>query len=332
MANVSTPYLSIVACSRNDNHGGDLSKRMQIFVNGLIYQCNQHLVSCELILVEWNPPVDRPPLSEILPQTTGKDYLKIRYIIVPSSIHRQLNFSERLPLFQMIAKNVGIRRAKSPFVLCTNIDLLFSDALFSYLAAKELQSNCFYRAKRVDIPNSVSVERPVSDQLQYAQKNQLKKLGKREWFGISYGILQSLLRLAWSKGLRKLVAAFIIHSLDKEACGDFTLMSKADWERIRGYPELEIYSLHIDSMGLIAAAALGLRQRILPSGACSYHLAHAGGWEFKDKLKKLLFYTDKPVLDWWSVHELGVEVICEGRPFSINGKDWGLAEMDLLER
>ncbi len=34
----------------------------------------------------------------------------------------------------MIAKNVGIRRARGAFILCTNIDILFSDALFRLLA------------------------------------------------------------------------------------------------------------------------------------------------------------------------------------------------------
>ena len=46
----------------------------------------------------------------------------------------ELKASERLPLFQMIGKNVGIRRSRAPFVLATNVDIIFSDALFSFLA------------------------------------------------------------------------------------------------------------------------------------------------------------------------------------------------------
>ena len=36
------PYLSIVATTRNDDHGGSLLRRTQTFVNALVAQCNRH--------------------------------------------------------------------------------------------------------------------------------------------------------------------------------------------------------------------------------------------------------------------------------------------------
>ena len=67
------PYLSVVAVSRNDNHGGRLTYRMQKFVDGFITQCKRHNVHAELILVEWNPPEDRPFLDKALkyPKTSA---------------------------------------------------------------------------------------------------------------------------------------------------------------------------------------------------------------------------------------------------------------------
>ncbi len=57
MATVTdTTDLSLVVTSRNDNHGGDLLKRMQIFVTGWLEQARRHHVNSELISVEWNPP------------------------------------------------------------------------------------------------------------------------------------------------------------------------------------------------------------------------------------------------------------------------------------
>jgi hypothetical protein len=231
----------------------------------------------------------------------------------------------------MIAKNVGIRRSNAPFVLCTNIDLLFSDDLFAFLAKKKLKSNCFYRAVRRDIPASVDSNWTVPKQLHFAKSNYTKALGKEEWFGLAYKVFQKLMRISLPTRLKEYFAALLIATLDKEACGDFTLMSKQDWEIIGGYPELEVYSLHIDSMGIIAAAALGFTQVVLPKEACTYHIAHQGGWEFSDRLQKLMFYTNKPVLDWWSVHELGVQIIGEGRTYSINGDSWGFSEMEFDE-
>ena len=36
------PYVSVVATSRNDDHGGGMLRRMQIFVNAWIEQCRRH--------------------------------------------------------------------------------------------------------------------------------------------------------------------------------------------------------------------------------------------------------------------------------------------------
>src|SRR5688500_10937699 len=64
-------HLSVVATSRNDNHGGFLTHRMQHFVDGLAAQCARHGLRAELILVEWNPPADRVPLAEELRWPAG---------------------------------------------------------------------------------------------------------------------------------------------------------------------------------------------------------------------------------------------------------------------
>lgn len=74
MSNSQNPYLSIVTVSRNDNHGGDMLKRMQIFVNALIFQCNKFKLPCELVMVEWNPIAGEKLLHEILPSVTQNDF------------------------------------------------------------------------------------------------------------------------------------------------------------------------------------------------------------------------------------------------------------------
>ena len=52
MMQESNPYLSFVVASRNDNHGGDLLHRMQLFVTALLEQCKRFNLSSELIIVE----------------------------------------------------------------------------------------------------------------------------------------------------------------------------------------------------------------------------------------------------------------------------------------
>ena len=316
-------------------------RRMQMFVNGLISQTNKHRLFCELIFVEWNPPIDKENLKSVLPAVSEQDYLSIRYIVVPNDIHSQIAFSDRIPLFQMIAKNVGIRRAKADFVCCTNIDLLFSDSLFEELKSQRLKEGVFYRANRCDIPKTIYRIQNVEDQLAFCSKHILKRSGKHfryTNFSDTTGLFFKYKAFQWllpslSK-LKSLYASGVkdkFNELDFDACGDFTLMSKKDWLKIDGYPELEIYSIHIDSMGVISAAALGMTQVVFAPSACTYHIEHDGGWEFKTPLERINFYTRFPMLEWWAVKEAGLHLLENGRNWNINKPDWGHANRTLEE-
>src|SRR5208282_5084177 len=100
---------------------------MQIFVTALLEQCRRHQIPSELIIVEWNPPPDRPPLAHALNWPRDPGPCAVRIIEVPAAIHRRYRNADGLALYQMIAKNAGIRRARGKFILATNIDILFSD-------------------------------------------------------------------------------------------------------------------------------------------------------------------------------------------------------------
>lgn len=338
---MNQPYISFVATSRNDNHGGDMKKRMHIFLTALRHQCNKYQLPCELIMVDWNSPDPNELLDKVLEPSKEGDYLQVRYVEVPNEEHVKLRYHDILPLFQMIAKNVGIRRTKAPFVVCTNVDLLFSDDLFKILARKELKEGFYYRANRCDVPNAIYEYKGVEEQLRFCEKNIVKRLGKHNVHSIFSdpdGILTRTkafkpLVKGLSKLKRKLISRqrFLQLMMDFDACGDFTLMSKKDWERIDGYVELEMYSLHIDSMCLYACIAQGMDQVIFPPEACSYHIEHTGGWEISDPVEKLRFFEKKPSLEWWAVSEAGRKIIKEKSNFNINSENWGLADKELKE-
>jgi len=171
---VGTPYLSVVATARNDNHGGNMLRRMQIFVNGLIEQSRRYQLPTELIIVEWNPPVDRPRLAEALTWAVEDSPCVVRIIEVPPELHQQVRYASALPLFQMLAKNVGIRRAQGEYILATNIDLVFSDALFEFLASRQMQPGKSYRIDRYDVRSTVPLEAAIEEQLAFCDQNILR--------------------------------------------------------------------------------------------------------------------------------------------------------------
>ncbi|HEV8415707.1 MAG TPA: FkbM family methyltransferase [Bryobacteraceae bacterium] len=176
---VREPYLSLVVTARNDDHGGNLLGRMQIFVDGWLAQARRYNIPSELIIVEWNPPAGRPPLAEALhwPADTGP--CEVRIITVPPQIHSRFEHGANLPLYQMIGKNVGIRRARGRFILATNIDILFSNELAAFLGSQQLRTDRMYRIDRHDAMSDVPAGAPIEEQLAYCRTH-LIRVNRRE--------------------------------------------------------------------------------------------------------------------------------------------------------
>ena len=168
------PYLSVVVTARNDDHGGNLLRRVQIFVAGWIAQVRRYGVRSEMIIVEWNPPAGTPKLREALRWPEDFGPCEVRFIEVPPEIHRRYRHAEALPLYQMIAKNVGIRRARGRFILATNIDILFSNELMEFFARELLQPGHMYRIDRYDVMSDVPVDGTIDEQLEYCQRHRLR--------------------------------------------------------------------------------------------------------------------------------------------------------------
>lgn len=396
-----SPYLSVVMVSRNDDHGGNPLQRTQLCINSLFEQCNRYQLPVELIVVDWNPPPDRHGLAEVIEWPKDRRFIRTRVIVVPPEFHRSLANSENLPLFQMIGKNVGIRRARGEYVLATNIDILFSDELMEYLSKRPLKHGNSYRVDRFDVQPDVLTQ-PSENVLSYAKDHVLRvnlKLGTffKPWVGnagkavnvVSKGIvrilgnritlpftsfflnipknliagLSSLISLVekvrltmispsqrekleyisaffidsahvvftrcrsflslFRPGPRKkterknsvlLLLAFFLYRLKIFAdhgipfvhlngCGDFTLLSKADWDRMGGYIEDPIFSWHVDSLFLIDSYYLGIREVYLPYPKTIFHVEHGAGsgWS-PGKGEELLFerleWNKTPYFSW----------------------------------
>jgi hypothetical protein len=172
-ASSAETYLSVVVTTRNDDHGGDPLKRLQAFVNTFAAQCRRTQLAAEIIVVEWNPPPDRPRVGELLRMTHDAPFA-VHFVEVPPEIHRRLRYADVLPLFQMIAKNVGVRRARGRFVLCTNIDIVFSNELVEYLASGRLEAGHIYRVDRHDIEADYPAEARLEEQMAYCRTHQIR--------------------------------------------------------------------------------------------------------------------------------------------------------------
>ena len=273
------PLLSIVVTSRNDDHGGNLLRRMQLFVSGLLEQAGRYNFNAELVIVEWNPPTDQPRLAQALrwPDKTGP--CSVRIIEVSPEIHRRFEHSGRLPLYQMIGKNVGIRRARGQFVLATNIDILFSNEMVRFFASGELMKGRLYRVDRHDVRSDIPDNAPIDLQLAYCRRN-IIRINRRDGTqilnggptvrGVIKGVLKHVRRV------RRLIKGEA-SPLHTNACGDFTLMAREHWLAVRGYAEFHMYSFWLDSLLCYAAYYAGAKEIILRDPMRIYHIEHSPG-------------------------------------------------------
>jgi len=288
------PHLSFVCVSRNDKHGGDPLARLAYCCKNFIKQSETYRVPSEFVIVEWNPPKDRPSLKQELKKIMRPTAnTQVRIITVPEEVHQKFEFSEKLPLFQMIGKNVGIRRARGEFVLSSNIDILLGDRLFVELLPKKLRKEVLYRSNRLDLKNDILQEefREVHA-LKYATR--LNAMPNTIQLGSGAEILMSY-RPSGSSIAKQRKAIFLSRKysqfkrmfnkrhknrfpLHTNACGDFQLMDRHTWNRVGGYSEMNLYSFHIDSLLMYAALAMGIYSITFPPPLYHYHIDHTQGW------------------------------------------------------
>lgn len=352
--------LSVVITSRNDDHGGDMLRRFRIFADALVQQADRHGLRGELLVVEWNPP-EGPRLHEVLGLRRRSERFPVRFIEVPEAVHRTLPNSDVIPLYQMIAKNVGIRRARGRFVLATNPDLLFSDELVRTLASGDLDPRFMYRLDRTDVGAEIPEDVDVAAQLDWCRENVLRV--HTRWGTVAPGAEEGLtLRggLAWlgsaASGsgrhesdvrmgdllalplqVMRRAARVVAAALDRKpkvhtnGCGDFTLLSRQAWHELRGYPELPIWSMHLDSLLCYMAVAAGHEERSLRRPARMYHIEHGSSWVVMDLEQKLRTFARKPWLDTSLLGELWAAMYEQRRPVQYNAEGWGFAAEALPE-
>ena len=344
------PYLSLVAVSRNDDHGGNTLERTQVFVDSFLEQCARYQLDAELILVEWNPPENQAPLAEAISWAKATEWAGGRVITVPYERHLMLNYARSLPLFQMIGKNVGIRRARGEFVLATNIDILFSEELFAFLAKRKLSPDRMIRCDRFDVDSAIS-DPTVTDKFAFAwshivRRNERSKpwdvegsTEQPEEMGASPGWVakSGFFEETNEYGVRVLTSKADIpqNAMHVNACGDFTLLHQEAWARIGGYAEFELYSLHIDTFGIQCAHRAGYLETWLAPPAVCFHVEHAVGSGFTEDKKSPLYdrlaAQGIGLFDYDEVWAAFEKMEREGAPLEFNQDFWGLRDIPLNE-
>jgi hypothetical protein len=364
------PYLSVVAAGRNDDHGGDFLARAQLFVNGLLEQASEYRLTGELIFVEWNPPDDALPMHRAIDWSKASAQFPARIVCVPPDLHAHFQNLANLSFFQMIAKNVGIRRARGQFILATNSDIVFSAELMQTLASRSLRPGHLYRANRYDVARDYPDHMTTAELLLFFRMN-VKRMFLRNWTVTLQEPAEPNPVILWLGSNRDLVAglgrvlyrtrnsrrqlpgqiknglaarwgighpkhsSYRLPNLHYNACGDFTLMAREDWFKLLGYPEFATYSLHIDSLLCSVAYFSGIRELVLKDPRCVYHIEHHSGWTNDEKsnqeLESQMKQRQVTMLTGQHLVDYVRQMSERTRPLIFNNDDWGLGNRILPE-
>ncbi len=323
----SPPAISIVVGARNDNYGGELLHRMQVFVDALLEQWNVFALHAELIVVEWNPPRDRKRLWEELVWPRKIESGKVRFLEVPNEIHQLYPNSDKIPHFEYLAKNAGIRRAEGGFILATNPDLIFSNEIIEYMAEGKLSRDCFYRTDRYDVDSQVPLQCALEGKLDFCRKNCFRFHRHNETINLlphrklADKLEESKNRQLMRTGLEPRKERVLdLEDVHTNASGDFLLMAKEAWFDLHGYPGVFTHS-HIDSMMCWMAATLSLRQAIMRRPMRIFHQEH-------DRTA----HTQRPLTEYLPLKERIQDSMATGTPFVFNGEEWGLGGVSLEEK
>lgn len=257
------PYLSIVIYTRNDGYGG---RRHEAGIKGILLQAEKHHLRSELIMVEWNPPPDRPLLKDVFPWPQHLNCCTIRTIVVPASIHERYEFSDKYPVNGPVAFNVGFRRARGEFVLSTTPDILFSDEIIKFLASEKLDKEAMYGIDMHHVRGGVALRSTLEEQLINCQRaiRGVSHVGTFDFGSTEAPILQ------------------------KEGCGDFILLPRERWNLIHGYPEIDVTGGNCGDLLVHMAYVSGARDVILREPMRVYHMDHDTARSNRVKILRLL--------------------------------------------
>jgi hypothetical protein len=245
-----------------------MPERMIACVHGLLDQARRHRLRGELVLVEWNPPEDRPPLASVFDWSRGEGF-DARVVTVPTALHRRFPHSDKVRVHVLAAWNVGIRRARGQFVLCTSADVLLSDDLTRFLASETLEPEAMYHIDRTDVSPEVARAASTEDRLRACAQGVL---------GVAPPV-----RNEFPRGLG-------IPDLHLSAPGDFALLARDRWHALGGYPEFDILGIAVDVLFCYVAHHSGVREVVLRPPLRLYHIDHSRNWERPQHALERLLY------------------------------------------
>jgi hypothetical protein len=143
-------YLSIVYTGRNDassTFNDQFFQTLRFNHKGLIAAG----VDYDVVFVEWRLAADKPLIADLLRAEVPEIDDRLTTIAVDARYHDAFSQHPGIQLHELIASNVGIRRASGSYILCTRAGIYFSRKVAALFAQRILRPMELYLAASVDL-------------------------------------------------------------------------------------------------------------------------------------------------------------------------------------
>jgi hypothetical protein len=215
--------LSVVVIGRNDNYGGRLNERATYCLNTMLDTFD------EVVYVDWNSP--GKPLTDDIEIKVNPERLKI--VVVSEEKTKEIlgeAYSTTQKCCEVLARNVGIRRATGDIIVSSNIDIIPPRREYLDILIKEHLNKTF-------ISNGNSYQK-LRDLLPVVYGVN----------SVSHKIINNYLEINKSMLLsfprdKQLYAAAVIC-----ACGDFQIAHKDLWYKVKGFDEKMTKRMYADGV------------------------------------------------------------------------------------
>ncbi len=320
---------------------------------GFFEQAERHALRSEIVLVDWNPPAGKPILRDLYRWPKHSKFCSIRIILIPNLVHQRFKGWQKIPVNNDIAQNTAIKRANGKFILSSTIDVLLSDDLVRLIASENLLQDHLYRIDRSDVKRGVTGLRSLDEQLFYCQKN-IFQVYRFDPVNPSLPVEGGFEPWSPFPNLKGFPALYT------GGPGDFMLMAKDQWHKLRGFPEQSLLGGGLDILLAYMVYISGFKIESLSDKGRLYHIDHdtrfhspEANWLSRSRLREILpksvlekiktvFRRFVPatseiekleinLMTWIEMENLIKAAASEKRPFIFNDETWGLGEEQFEE-
>jgi hypothetical protein len=286
--------ITAVIISRNDNYGGHLNERATYAINSAINTYD------EVIYVDWNSPT-HSLLYDIQDNLQLKGNLK-HFVIPPYAASQLTGFDPQAQLCcEVLARNIGIRRAEGDYIVSTNIDII-------HPKRKDIED--IIESNGDDIMITLSRREVTWDIIKEFHGGELKY---NEWDKLREHIYINSEKRVVKEKTNELDDYSIIN-----CCGDFQIASKQIWNEIRGFEEELIYPLFADTNVQKKAVIHGFKLKAIFDPPM-FHINHGSkGWggggiadginkKANDQYRAIINQYKTENLDTWGFSNIDIE-------------------------